>query len=590
MILNLKTSVRTAHRFMAGSMALFAGVLGLLLPMGAFAVETLDCQHKEGGRFLFGEAPFSCDAYPFGDVTRIKYIYPEITFDISRNRDEGYRREYVTNIHAIIRDIADDYIRRRKPGVKDVEAEQFVRAILTTAAQESVFGHFRIGNDRRLKIMIGNSIDLGLMQINQKYHAAKGSELSFDLINNVMLGIEQYYREWERAKDLSCVLGPKPEPEAKPGKKADAAKNDVKNDAKTDGNGKTDGKGDKKKAVAKKKPKPYTAAQIAENRLRAAYSAYNGGSGNICRFANGGATWARNDKGWLEKFNKRPWLPYVSDDQRKPVVNIKCLLEGDDLCAVADEYRVGYLRERPLITNDGYTCVSSDGHKLDCARDRRVFACIANLSPEILSAKPMMFEKQDTSDMEVIKHRDRNQVCAHAAPGLVLVGGFVKMVQDTKVRSNIGGKQIASTKAGQVFQVLDYEVKLGSKTERYYKIRIDEKIAGYVYGGNESDHGKFAVEANRAASKAAALHIPREGSVVEVVRKGGLSLKNEPGDKAGQLAMVPAKSKLTVSEVVTLDTANELWLRVQVGGQKGFIYGGRTYPTVTVGEWIKVVK
>jgi hypothetical protein len=41
---------------------------------------------------------------------------------------------------------------------------------------------------------------------------------------------------------------------------------------------------------------------------------------------------------------------------------------------------------------------------------------------------------------------------------------------------------------------------------------------------------------------------------------------------------------------VTLDTANELWLEVQVGKQKGYIYGGRTYPNVTVGDWVKVLK
>jgi hypothetical protein len=276
------------------------------------------------------------------------------------------------------------------------------------------------------------------------------------------------------------------------------------------------------------------------------------------------------------------------DEHKKPIINIKCLMDGDDLCAVADQYRGGYLHERPLLTEDGYTCLTTDGVKLDCARDRRVFNCIAHVSPEVFSAKPMMLDSADTAKMHIVKHRDRNSACAHAAPGLALVGDVIKVTQDQKVRSSIGGKAVGTAKTGQEFQVLDYEVRLGTKTERFYKIRLEGKGTGFISGGTDADAAKFAVTVQNGAKTT--ILIPREGSKIEIARKGGIALKDAPGDKSKQLQMVPAKTSLVVTQVVTLDTANELWLAVQVGKQKGFIYAGRTYPSVTVSDWVKVTK
>jgi hypothetical protein len=73
------------------------------------------------------------------------------------------------------------------------------------------------------------------------------------------------------------------------------------------------------------------------------------------------------------------------------------------------------------------------------------------------------------------------------------------------------------------------------------------------------------------------------------VRKGGIILKNAPNEKANPIFVVPAKARLTVGQVVITDSANEIWLEVQFNNDKGFIYAGHSYPTLTVGDWVKVI-
>jgi hypothetical protein len=44
-----------------------------------------------------------------------------------------------------------------------------------------------------------------------------------------------------------------------------------------------------------------------DQRARAAYSVYNGGGYASCRWTNSGDKWARNDKGFNEKFTGQTW-------------------------------------------------------------------------------------------------------------------------------------------------------------------------------------------------------------------------------------------------------------------------------------------
>ena len=73
-------------------------------------------------------------------------MYTPLILD-RRNVDDQSRTAYVTNIHALIRDLAKTYIRRRQPGVSEEKIQEWVRAYMSVATQETFLSHYRIGLD-----------------------------------------------------------------------------------------------------------------------------------------------------------------------------------------------------------------------------------------------------------------------------------------------------------------------------------------------------------------------------------------------------------------------------------------------------------
>ena len=67
-------------------------------------------------------------------------------------------------------------------------------------------------------------------------------------------------------------------------------------------------------------------------RARAAYAAYNGGPGKICRWTKKKNTWARNDRGYWEKYQSQGWLKFVASADARSSVDVECLVEGGDRC------------------------------------------------------------------------------------------------------------------------------------------------------------------------------------------------------------------------------------------------------------------
>jgi hypothetical protein len=67
-----------------------------------------------------------------------------------------------------------------------------------------------------------------------------------------------------------------------------------------------------------------------KSRARAAWAAYNGGPGAICRWKQSTA----GDQQYLAKYNQRAWLSYVADPQAPVSLDVKCLVEGQRPCAL----------------------------------------------------------------------------------------------------------------------------------------------------------------------------------------------------------------------------------------------------------------
>lgn len=536
---------------------------------------------KPGG---WGTYTGSCDADQFGDIERVKVIYPKFIFD--RRLDyPGQTAEYITRMHSLIKQVAKKYLVKRNADATEAEIEAFQLAAVAIASQESMMTHYRFAADDRLKLMTGDQLNShGMMQVNQVFHANRGGmDTSLDLVGNIQAGLDVYYTDgWRRAPDRKCWDG-------------------LNSGA--------------------------SAGKRLSIRTRMSYSAYNGGPDAICRISTPNHPHSLKDRAFNTKLTEKPWARLVTDENAPTGLAIDALMAGDDYGAVARDKKGEFLTSRTVVLENGKTCVTLDGSNFQCADDMRVFSCLARLHPEALENDPVRMDKlPEGAKMTTVTNRE--QLCMRAVKNLFAVGQKITLKKEITLRSKVGGTPIVVAKVGPVFQVLDYELRLSGKTERYYKVKTSRGIEGWVFGGDDSNWSEWiqaATSGDEAAAQAArpaatpsrtdvlnstvvagetlndqlddnetSTVIPVVGSIIEVVSEEALSLRPEPGnDKVEAVAYAFKGVRLEVEEVLTKSNAtseNLIYLKVSVGDKTGYIYGGRTFPTVTVDKWIKIVK
>ena len=247
-----------------------------LLPFLAEA--QLSCTNSIGGQWNFGTAPRSCNVSPLASTNQIRDQYTSIFFKDEQPTDQG-RQEYISSMFPILRDVGRYYIQRRNPSVTQIEMNYFVEGLFTLAHQESFWTHYRNGTDGIIRYMRGDNYHgHGMMQVDDRSHVdALKKGKGVDLIYNMMYGLDIFYAAWVRSASASCV----------------------------------------------------NSASDYKNRARAAWSAYNGGPGSICRWKTKNTA---GDQQFLAKYNSKTWLKLVGDIKAPSSLNIKCLAEGVRPC------------------------------------------------------------------------------------------------------------------------------------------------------------------------------------------------------------------------------------------------------------------
>ncbi|WP_303907996.1 hypothetical protein [Thiohalomonas denitrificans] len=221
------------------------------------------CPELLDGSWAFGRVPYGCDVEEFGSTRVVRSDYRAYIFDDEEPRD-GERIRYMGELYPFLADEAAAYIRSRRPEVSDLEVENWQHAVYTTAHQETFWTHYREASTYRGRLLTMVRGDAGhghgLMQIDDRYHTdAIGSGKGWRLDDNLIYALDIYYEGWQRAPGEWCV-----------------------------------GSADQWMA-----------------RARSAYSAYNGGPGEICRWMDSTHTWARNDEGFYDKYTGKEWEYYA---------------------------------------------------------------------------------------------------------------------------------------------------------------------------------------------------------------------------------------------------------------------------------------
>lgn len=526
-----------------------AAPLLVIMTLSTYAKAQTVCNARDKGRYTWGQSPDGCDAGSIGDAGKVKSLYGNFIFDM-RKGDAAHSQSYMNNMSALIRDLAADYLRRREPGVSQATVNSFVRAIHAVATQESYWTHYRWGKDNGLKVMTGDEThSMGMMQLHDKVHSGKGRSLRFDLTQNILMGTEQFYTDWKRARTKPCV----------------------------------ENASDKLTAQAK-----------------AAYAAYNGGPSAVCRWTDSSAKWAQNDLGYLQKYEKRPWMKLVTNENQKSPVDIECLKAGRSVCTGRSAQPPEQTKPTPapvvtapadikgklLVLEDGRQCFSTDGKTLYCATDVRTFSCLEAYSPAFAKAEVVKMKNDvlKARSLDVKAYASRDELCKTAVKDMILPGQSLKVKTDTDLLDKVDGKSVAKAKAGDVLQVVDYQVSgLGANLQ--YRVQsADGKQLWIMAGAAE------ARKVEKSATAAASKLLPVEGDKVSVMMKEGLNMRAAANRTGDPVDLIPLNTVIKVLSVVSVGGNGERWLQVEVKGRKGFIFSGHTFPESDVNTWIKLVK
>jgi hypothetical protein len=276
----------------------------LLVLVFLFSVQTLasslSCLNEIGGSWSFAAAPSACDVSPMIDPSVIANEYSHVIYEDS----SANLQSYLSHMYPLLRDIGKSYIHRRNPQVTDTEEKAFLEGLFTLAHQESFWTHYRHGADQVIRYMRGDALHgHGLMQVDDRSHVdALKQGRGVDLVYNIMFGLDIYYQAWVSAPQQSCLKS----------------------------------------------------ATDYQDRARAAWAAYNGGLGAICRWRNNPSG---GDRQYLSKILQKQWLQFVVDQNAPVLVDVQCLMLGQRPC----------LGQKPRLSNNGANLAVKVGDRIEIA-------------------------------------------------------------------------------------------------------------------------------------------------------------------------------------------------------------------------------
>jgi hypothetical protein len=438
--------------------ALMPIALGLLLNLPAQAQNATPddwrCTNRVGGEWLYGRGPYGCDASAFGPDSFVRESYAALIFNDAAERTKE-RRRYMQALYAVLRDASNRYIKARKPDVSEAERAAFERASFAVAHQETYWSHYRDASDNRLKMMRGDAgHGHGLMQVDDRYHYQAALDgKGWNLLVNYSYSMDEYFAAWERAPSQTCLQG---------------------------------------------------SDNTWRNRARAAYSAYNGGPSKICRWTNPNDVWARNDKGFEDKWDGQAYANYVDDKNAVAKVAVACLMDGGTSCPPPGAPPPGEPSAswpgKLLRISDGSACVFSN-NSLQCVSALRDAACLVaatgfdgTIAIDVPIAQTTGFARSVHNRHPLCRKATGSlqTVASSAMPpsGLTLRStrsgdeDWLKVVlpRGVNLRATPGGLQVGTLPQNTLVNIKELHTR-GATQEQHYRVEHNG-LQGWIYSGS----------------------------------------------------------------------------------------------------------
>lgn len=493
------------------------------------------CNDRISGTWVFGTAPHACSVTPFISDKIVADKFSHYTFLESATRNPE-RERYVNELHHLLLEASEYYLKKRKPNVSQTELRWWKRAILAIAHQESFFTHYRKGRDGKLRMMRGDfGHGHGLMQVDDRWHFVAVQEgTAAHLLQNLFYGLDVFYAAWERAPRQSCV----------------------------------------------------GSATNYYSRVRAAYSAYNGGPNRICRWTDPNNRWARNDRNFKDKLDQQQWERYLASNFNPQPTDISCLLNDGGECSdptppptTPPTNEIDEITAKKVLKYQDYYCSIREDDSYHCIAQSKYRFCLVSHFELVNEVVAVNTEKP-------VVLLEPGDICPSNADSdkFHKIGTRVKIQKNINMRRTPGGRWVQVAKKNETYQVLD--VVIGNQTtgSRYYQIKKGSRT-GYIYGGNYKSASEWtvALEENNSDIDPS---LPQPGSEVTIAMRRGINLRSTPGGR--RIAAIPQGVQVEVLDTVIAGNTNKVYLEVIYRGRRGYLYAGQTAPLFTVDRWIRV--
>jgi hypothetical protein len=509
-------------------------VIALILSLGAGVASARNktpdfykCNNRVGGTWSFGRAPYACDSNVFGEDLFVFQNYNDFVFSDQRNRaDEEIA--YMSRLHQAVQQVLSWYLLERNPEASAQEQALWEQAIFAKLHQESFWSHYRLTNKNSLKHMRGDfGHGHGISQIDDRWHFVKINEgVGWDLFENLIYGLDVFYKEWVRAANAKCVKTPN-----------------------------------------------------STSRVRAAYSAYNGGPSQLCRWTNPAHRWARNDKNYLDKFKKRGWEKYIQDDYPIKVDPI-CLAKKNGGCHVDGDQMTFANGDLIKIDNKNVCVFKND--RLECLENSEDLACMSALYPGVTDKAKKVSSEMIAEYSK--KFYDRYETCKKAQPALTNIGEYISIKKSINVRRTPGGGKLTVAKKGSTLEVLDFYIDSQLSKSLYYKINYKNKT-GYIFAGNIETADAWAVEIKHFEPTDGLLS--SKGARIRINIKSGINHRRTIGGK--KIRAIPHGTRLTVIDRRIVGSKQKVYYKVKYRGSYGWIYTGAMKPVDHLSKWTQKI-
>ncbi|TQV76701.1 SH3 domain-containing protein [Aliikangiella marina] len=485
------------------------------------------CYNRVSGSWTFGIAPYGCNASAFGSDQHLTNNYIPVIFEQSQNYSSE-RNRYMQETYSMIKEAATYYIQSRKPNVSESELSAFQHAALAVAHQESFWSHYRkASQDGRYKMMRGDfGHGHGLMQVDDRAHyTATTQGKGWELITNILYSLDEYYTAWRSADSKWCI-------------------------------------------------KQYGGSW--RNRSREAYSQYNGGPSASCRWTNPNHRWARNDRGFEQKYDGRGWENYVANRSAPSKINVNCLANGGTNCPPGGGTDTSGWYNKLLQTPTNEACVF-DGESLHCMSDMRHSACLTSLGNYDTSTTTRLSNSEITGINKITY--DPHKTCLDNVAHLAPVGSFIKLKTAINLRATPNGELIHTIPKDSVLQVTDFAVFDSEKLNRFYRVNHNN-AEGYIWGGNKDEFSNWY---ELSFQKITDYPLPVNGDWV-LINVDKLNLRATPGGAI--IDVLDKNTAVIVKGLITQGSTNKSFLHIETDQNEGYIYAGYTIPNSTTSYWV----